>query len=222
MPISADVISAAVCRYARDRDLYIKLTARVAELCLAHIVGGSTIRAQVTSRTKTVSSFESKLRRFSVRPDKNFAAVDDVFEGISDLAGVRIATYRMEDELHVVDVIGKRFTGPDGADVEIDPRDSFDPTSARYYRATHCQVYLPEEELACDGGNLHGVGCEIQVCSIMAQVWNEVDHNLRRELHGEALGRAEVELLAMLGRLTRIGDVTITQLLAAQDARVKQ
>ena len=33
-----------------------------------------------------------------------------------------------------------------------------------FYRATHCQVFLPEDELVGAYENLKGASCEIQVC----------------------------------------------------------
>src|SRR5688572_12772660 len=98
MAISEEVIQKAVSRYDRERDRFLKLASRVADLCRSAVVEDNAIRAQVTSRTKTVRSFESKLRRFGRRPDKDFPTVDDVFLKIGDFAGVRIATYRPEDE----------------------------------------------------------------------------------------------------------------------------
>src|SRR4051794_359262 len=118
MSISEEVIQGAVARYDRERDRYIKLASRVSDICRGSIVEGHAIRAQITFRTKTVRSFEGKLRRFAKRPDKSFKTVDEVFEGIGDFAGVRVATYRPEDEPRVADAIRKLFVGPNGGPVE--------------------------------------------------------------------------------------------------------
>ena len=92
MPFNSDLIEAAVRRYRRERDRYIKLADRVQEICKTDICDANAIRAQVTSRVKSANSFEGKLRRFSTNLDKNYADLDSIFDGISDLAGVRIAT----------------------------------------------------------------------------------------------------------------------------------
>ena len=76
MAISDQIIAGAVARYDRERDRYIKLAARVADICRSNIVERHAVRAQITSRTKTVRSFEGKLRRFSKRPDKRFETVE--------------------------------------------------------------------------------------------------------------------------------------------------
>lgn len=222
MSISEEVIQEAVARYDRERDRYLKLASRVADLCRSAVVEDNAIRAQVTSRTKTVRSFEGKLRRFARRPDKSFPTVDDVFSKIGDFAGVRIATYRPEDESRVAQLVSALFCGPEGGDIEIDPKDKLKPAAGQFYRATHCQVHLPENELIGNYENLRGASCEIQICSMMAHVWNEIEHDIGYKPEGEGPSDAERGLLESLGHLTRAGDATITRLLAANIARMAE
>jgi ppGpp synthetase/RelA/SpoT-type nucleotidyltranferase len=220
VPISDDVIRKAVDRYDRERDRYLKLASRVADICRTSVVEEHAVRAQITSRTKTVRSFEGKLRRFAKRPDKNFATVDEIFEKIGDFAGVRVATYRPEDESRVAQAISGLFAGFQGATVDVDLKDKLDPANCQFYRATHCQVFLKEEELLGDYANLKGASCEIQICSMMAHVWNEIEHDIGYKPEGGGPAEAERGLLEVLGHLTRSGDAAITQLLAANTARM--
>lgn len=220
MAISESVIVEAVARYDRERDRYIKLASRVADLCRRAVVEDNAIRAQVTSRTKTVKSFEGKLRRFSRRPDKAFATVDAVFDQIGDFAGVRIATYRPEDEARVAEACAVMFCGLDGGPIDVDLKDKLKPAAGQFYRATHCQVHLPETELVGNYENLRGASCEVQICSMMAHVWNEIEHDIGYKPEGEGPSDAELGLLEALGHLTRAGDAAITRLLAANIARM--
>lgn len=220
VPINETVISEAVARYDRERDRYIKLASRVADLCRGAVVEDNALRAQVTSRTKTVKSFEGKLRRFSRRVDKNFSTVDDVFAQIGDFAGVRIATYRPEDEAHVSEAVAMLFCGAEGGAIEVDLKDKLKPAAGQFYRATHCQVHLPENDLVGNYENLRGASCEIQICSMMAHVWNEIEHDIGYKPEGEGPSDAERGLLEALGHLTRAGDAAITRLLAANIARM--
>ena len=222
MPISDEIIFRAVERYDRERDRYLKLASRVADLCRSSIVEGNAIRAQVTSRTKTVRSFEGKLHRFAKRENKNYLTVDEVFDKIGDFAGVRVATYRPEDEQRVSDLISEMFAGAHGGVVEIDLKNKLVPNAAQFYRATHCQVYLRDEELVGNYENLRGAGCEIQVCSMMAHVWNEIEHDIGYKPDGGSPSANERGLLEGLGHLTRSGDAVITQLLAANEARMEE
>ena len=223
MPFGSEIIEAAAARYERERDRYIKLAGRVADICQARIVEGDAVRAQVTSRTKTPQSFRGKLDRFSRRPDRNYVTVDEVFanDGISDFAGVRIATYRPEDEERVRHRICELFCGPDGALVHVDPKNKLDPVAGQFYRATHCQVFLRDEDLAGIYDNLRGASCEVQVCSMMAHVWNEIEHDIGYKPDGGGPDTAELGLLEALGHLTRSGDATITRLLEANQQRLR-
>src|SRR3954466_9557388 len=83
--ISDDTIKKAVQRYHREYDRYLKLAARVAEICRSEIVEGNAIRAQVTSRAKSPKSFEGKLRRSAASGKKSMPDVDSVFEQVRDL-----------------------------------------------------------------------------------------------------------------------------------------
>jgi ppGpp synthetase/RelA/SpoT-type nucleotidyltranferase len=185
------------------------------------IVKANAIRAQVTSRTKTADSFREKLERFSRRADKNMTDVDDVFSQVGDLAGVRIATYRQDDEKRVTEEIKKRFSWLKGLDVDIEVKDKLDLESKKYYRATHCQASLRDDDLIGDYENLRGASCEIQICSMMAHVWNEIEHDIGYKPEGGGPGSGEHRLLGALGHLTRSGDEVITALLDATFARLE-
>jgi ppGpp synthetase/RelA/SpoT-type nucleotidyltranferase len=222
LAIPANVIKEAVDRYGRERDRYLKLAARVADLATTGIVEKNAIRAQVTSRTKTIRSFEGKLNRFAKSGKKNFTTVNEVFEGIGDFAGVRIATYRPEDQEMVRDEICRVFRDPSGGEVVPDPKDAIDFKVAKFYRAIHFQVCLPEEELVGDYDNLEGTSCEIQVCSMMAHVWNEIEHDIAYKPEGSGPETVEKGLLASLGHLTCSGDAIITRLLEATELRLEQ
>lgn len=224
MPFTSEIIEGAAARYERERDRFIKLAGRVSDICQASIVEGDAVRAQVTSRTKTPQSFRGKLDRFSRRPDKNYGTVDEVFaiDGIGDFAGVRIATYRPEDEARVRQRVCALFCGPDGGMVHVDPKDKLDPVTGKFYRATHCQVFLRDEDLAGIYDNLRGASCEVQICSMMAHVWNEIEHDIGYKPDGSGPDAAELGLLEALGHLTRSGDATITRLLEANQQRLRR
>jgi len=220
--ISDKVIADAVVRYGRERDRYLKLAARVADIASVDIVEKNTIRAQVTSRTKSVRSFEGKLRRFARSGKKSFDTVDEVFERILDFSGVRIATYRPEDQELVNQEICRVFRSPDGGTVEPEAKDFINFKEAKFYNAFHCQVCLPEDDLVGDYENLRDTSCEIQICSMMAHVWNEIEHDIAYKPEGSGPGPVETGLLASLGHLTCSGDAIITRLLEATELRLRE
>ena len=106
--------------------------------------------------------------------EEGLNTVADALGRVSDLAGVRISTYLEADRDRVVQEITKLFDGPNGGLAVIEKKDK----SGTLYRATHCQVALKEEDLEEPNDNLKGLTCEIQVCSLLAHVWNELEHDL--------------------------------------------
>ena len=219
MAVSEPIIIEAVARYQREYDRYLKLCARVAEICRNEIIEGNAIRAQVTFRAKSPKSLENKLRKYGVAGSKNIPTVDSVFEQVRDLAAVRIATYEQNDEKKVSAALCRRFMGNGRTDVAPDVRDKNQTDPNNFYRATHFEVYLPPPDLVGTYANVDGVPCEIQVCSMMAHVWNEIEHDLGYKPLSGILSELEKNMLVNLGHLSRSGDVTISQLLAATDAR---
>lgn len=215
-----EIIEKALVRYEREHDRYLKLSARVAEVCGVEIVEGNAVRAHVTSRVKSPKSFADKIRKVAKKHPKAVQSVDAVFDSIRDLAGVRIATYDKELEDKVVAAVRARFSGPHGAPVELERKDKHKSDPSNFYRATHCDVFLRPEELVGSYANLLDTPCEVQVCSLMAHVWNEVEHDIRYKLNFGDLSPAEEELLVSLGHLSMAGDAIISQLLAATDVRL--
>ncbi len=220
MPFDSALIEPAANRYGRERDRYLKLADRVEDICRTDICEANAIRAQVTSRVKTEKSFKGKLRRFSTNPDKNYMNVDEIFEGVGDFAGVRVATYRNEDREAVIKAIVSTFCGPDGGEVLIDRKDKHKSDPTNFYQAVHVQVCLPNDGCVGIYDNLNNVSCEIQVCTMMAHVWNEIEHDIGYKPDGKP-GEEERFLLRKLGETVREGDQTITRLLAEVGKRIE-
>jgi ppGpp synthetase/RelA/SpoT-type nucleotidyltranferase len=148
----------------------------------------------------------------------NYESVDDVFghDGFKDFAGVRVATYVERDRARVVAEIQQRFAGPDSGNVHVDLRDS----DRNFYRATHCVVMLADADLVAGYENVRSTRCEVQVCSLLAHVWNEIQHDREYKPMSGELNEQERSALESLGNLTRAGDTTIETLLGATDARL--
>jgi ppGpp synthetase/RelA/SpoT-type nucleotidyltranferase len=216
---NTSLIQESIERYRRERDRYVKLADRVADIC-RELCAANAIRAQVTYRVKSPTSFEGKLRRFARREDKHFPDVNAVFRDISDLAGVRIAAYREEDCAAIVKAVSEAFCGPDGVEVGIDVKDRNKQDPNNFYRAIHAQVHLPEDELIGTYDNLGDVSCEIQICSMMAHVWNEIEHDIGYKSDGSGPGELEMFILKSMGQLVRQGDQAISSLLEAHAKRL--
>ncbi len=211
MALSDQDIDVAVERYRREVDRYGKLVDLVANLC-RELIADNAIPATVQSRVKDVDRLRRKLRKYR----DEYASVDEVFDGLKDLGGVRIATYVESDRDRVATEVVRRFTGPGGGDVQPAVKDG----TETFYRATHCQVALADEDLGPGYENLRRDSCEIQICSLLAHVWNELEHDLEYKPQSGDLSDEEKRALEALGNLTRAGDNIIVNLLEATDTRL--
>lgn len=215
MPLSSQQIDECVARYEREIDRYEKMANLTYEICNEIIKDRLTIRATVQRRTKDPESLRNKIKKYK---DK-YSNVEDFFEKISDLAGVRITTYRESDRAKVVEEIEATFQKHPLKSEISEVKDK--SGEGKHYRATHCQIILPEDYLSGSNSNLKNTTCEIQICSLLAHVFNEIEHDLQyKELNGE-LSTSERELIDQLGLITKSGDISIEHLLLATENRHK-
>jgi ppGpp synthetase/RelA/SpoT-type nucleotidyltranferase len=220
--IPEEAITKAVLRYHREYDRYLKLAARVADICRTEVVEGNAIRAQVTFRAKSPKNLEGKLRRFSASHKKDIPDVDSVFREVRDLSAVRIATYEQRHEGQVVDLVCRRFVDVSGGAPARECKDKNRTDQNNFYRATHIDVFLPPVDIVGTYMNVADVPCEIQVCSMMAHVWNEIEHDLGYKPLTGALSDQERSHLLALGLAVRQGDVTIGNLYAETERRQRE
>lgn len=215
MPLAPETIESASRRYRREYDCYLKLSRFVADKCESGIIRENTLRASVTHRAKAPHKFTEKLQK-KYRNEEDLNSVDEAIGRVTDLAGVRISAYLEGDRKKIVEEIRRMFDGPEGGEVEIDDKDD----APGRYRATHCQVRLKEEDLVDPYENLQGLTCEIQVCSLLAHVWNEISHDLAYKPTTGELSATENESLEVLADLTVTGDRVIKLLFDANAERL--
>jgi ppGpp synthetase/RelA/SpoT-type nucleotidyltranferase len=219
--LSVEDIQNAVLRYEREYDRYEKLTQAVYERCL-RIVDESGVRATVQRRTKSPQSLRKKLLRIQKKApvDVRFCTVDDVFANMGDLAAVRIGSYLESDRSQLVNELRQAFEFLPEHEGHPNPDFKNMQNRAKHYRAVHCQVNLKPQDLLGQNSNLAGTSCEIQVCSMLAHVWNEIEHDLGYKPETGSLSERELDCLDALGQLARAGDVIIKTLLDANKERV--
>lgn len=116
----------------------------------------------------------------------------------------------------------KRFHSEAGTPPTAEAKDYQNDPAKRdnYYRATHIEACLPPTDLVGTYANVARVPCEIQVCSMMAHVWNEIEHDLGYKPFAGSLSPFERDQLKHLGMMVRTADGIISQLLAATDQRL--
>ena len=222
MTISEESIKNAVPRYHREYARYLKLSAHVAEIWRFEIVEGNAIRAQVTFRGKSPKSLQGKLRRFAASGKKALRNVPSLSDEVRDLAAVRMDTYEQRHEDRVVQLVCKRFLDLRGTTPPCERKDKNVAGNNNFYRATHIESFLSGADIIGTYTNVSDVPCEIQVCSMMAHVWNEIERDLGyRPLTG-SLSEEERGLLVSPGFAVRQGDIRIGNLFAETERRQRE
>lgn len=222
MPLTADLVDQAEHDYRKQTDRFEKLARAVAGIC-EDMVSRLRVPATVLFRAKSPRSFREKLERYVRSNDQDkIVAIDsaeDAIDLVGDLAGVRVITYIDADRERVVARIASEFSGQKGRPTPtINVMDK--PGG---YRATHCQVSLPEAVIGANTAldNVRGVSAEIQVCSMLAHVWNEIEHDLRYKEVDEWGDDAPLRdsLLDSLRKAASEGDGLIVELLRLRSRR---
>jgi ppGpp synthetase/RelA/SpoT-type nucleotidyltranferase len=191
-------IDAVVARYLGEHDRYLRLADAVASSC-RRLADRAEIQAVLQWRVKSPDRVRAKLERLVVN-----GSGGDPLDALGDLAGVRVATFVERDRAPMVAAIGVAFL-----EVDVDVKDA--PNG--FYRATNCQVRLSPGDADAPPAELVGLSCEIQVCSLFAQAWNEIEHGLVYVAPGEP-SHQQLDALQALGVLTEAGDALVTSLLA--------
>ena len=152
--------------------------------CLEDELQRNTIPARVAARVKKPASLRAKLLKWIDPSSKNKERVtspEATLLELSDLAAVRVMTYTERDRSKVYDLVTKIFKNPDGLkdfgieSLEENPRIKQD--NKNHYRATHMQICLREEDLSKDDAETLIDSCELQITSMLAHVWNEIEHD---------------------------------------------
>lgn len=211
------VIEDFIARYRKEYDFYDQAARLVGQILETNLQTAG-IRSMVTSRAKSITRLEIKVRQRSTT--KNYQSVDDIFADIADLAGARVALY-FPGERGQVDVLIKSLFNVIGVTKEF-PDGSKAPYEKRFsgYRASHYRVQLKESALS-DVQKRYAEGrIEIQVASVLMHAWAEVEHDLvYKPLQGQ-LSPTEYAILDELNGEVLAGEISLELLQKAGEARV--
>lgn len=214
-----DLISQFVARYRKEYDFYeqaCRMTAQVLDTNLQ----STGVRAIVTSRAKNPSRLEVKVRQRSTKAP--YQTVDQIYDDIVDLAGVRVALYFPAEREEVGRVIRSLFI------LASEPKEFPTPGQPSYkkrfsgYWATHYRVRLPETLLNESQKRYTEANVEIQVASVLMHAWSEVEHDLvYKPLQGK-LSDDEYAILDELNGLVLAGEIALERLQRAGEQRISE
>lgn len=206
-----------VNRYRKEYDFHDQAARLVAQMLDAALQSAG-IRAIVTSRAKSPTRLEAKLRQRS--GTKGYATIDDIYRDIVDLAGARVALYfpaerdqagKLIDDLFVLTDSSKEF--PAGSAPSYGKRFSG-------YWATHYRVRLRESLLNEAQRRYAEAVVEVQVASVLMHAWAEVEHDLVYKPAQGCLSEEEYAILDELNGLVITGEIALERLQRAGEARV--
>jgi len=166
--IDSDMSERLVNEYTTSRGTYDDLVAAAVDL-LKKLISESGVQLySVTGRAKSIDSLKQKL----TKPNREYGALGQV----TDLAGVRVITYLVDDVGTVGQYIEREF--------DVDTTNSIDRGKAldpdRFgYASVHYVVRMKAARTALlEYKRFANVPFEIQVRSILQHAWAEIEHDL--------------------------------------------
>ncbi|MFF6828092.1 GTP pyrophosphokinase family protein [Streptomyces longwoodensis] len=206
-----------IARYTKEYDFYNQ-AARLSSQILESDLRASGVRSIVTYRAKDVSRLEEKCR--SRCGDKQYRSVDDIYEDIVDLAGVRVALYFPGEQEQVEKAILRLFGQLEPKRVFPDPGNHRPDRRFSGYSAAHYRVQLKEQEMSDLDRRYAKARIEIQVASVLMHAWSEVEHDLDYKQLGGDLSEQEHSILDQLNGLVMAGEISLKMLQEAGENRV--
>lgn len=187
------------------------------------------ILARVAARVKSPGSLKTKLQKWSTDKNKDKlqrlnGTPTEVLNSVSDLAAARVMTYTEQDRTTVAELVQELFDSPAEFDTPFDleqkeETERIKRDARNHYRATHMMLCIKEDDLVGEYRNLPNDRCELQITSLLAHVWNEIQHDtVYKTLSGE-LSDLERDAIDSLGHLTKTGDNIIKSLIRAREFR---
>lgn len=177
---------------SEQRDTYRILSEKTRERLSSILRSKGIVPHSITSREKGPEELREKITKEGEAPDV-------LFNGITDLAGVRIIAYFPSDVDKIVPLIEKEF------DVDsrhsMDKRLSSDPAIFGY-ASVHFVVELgPELFKLPEFASFRNKKCEIQVRTILQHAWAEIEHDIVYKSPGDIPFRVRRRFACLAGLL---------------------
>jgi ppGpp synthetase/RelA/SpoT-type nucleotidyltranferase len=204
-------------QYSRQYDYYSEL-AKIGSNLLEQELEKRGIKAIVSFRAKRPERLKLKLEQ---RNDKTpYKKVEDVFEDIVDLAGVRVALYFPKDRELVEQIINDLFNVNKR---KIFPEKTHQPKFEKRfsgYWASHYRVNV--KNAAKSEKRYESALFEIQVASVLMHAWSEVEHDLVYKPFSGDLSEEELSILDEINGLVLTGEIALERLQKSMTKRTKE
>ena len=186
-------IDEVIRQYASEqRDAYRLLSEKTKEFLSSILRSKSIVPHSITSREKDPEELREKITREG-------GVTDDVFNGITDLAGVRIIAYFPSDVDKIVPLIENEFNID--SKHSMDKRLSSDPAVFGYASVHFVVELMPELIKIPEYTFFNKMKCEIQVRTILQHAWAEIEHGIVYKSPGEIPFRVRRRFACLAGLL---------------------
>ena len=179
------------------------------------------IRAIVTSRAKNPARLRTKVQRRNSRREEPYQTIEEIYDDIADLSGVRVSLYFPGDRGKVDAIISELFNI---LEFKQFPEQSKPPTYHKRfsgYWANHYRARMRDEILNESQKKYGSARIEIQVASLIMHAWSEVEHDLIYKPMQGTLSEEELSILDELNGLVLAGEIALERLQAAGNERLR-
>lgn len=179
------------------------------------------IRAIVTSRAKNPARLRTKVQRRNSRREEPYQTLEEIYDDIADLSGVRVSLYFPGDRGKVDAIISELFNI---LEFKQFPEQSKTPTYHKRfsgYWANHYRARMRDEILNESQKKYGSARIEIQVASLIMHAWSEVEHDLIYKPMQGTLSEEELSILDELNGLVLAGEIALERLQAAGNERLR-
>jgi ppGpp synthetase/RelA/SpoT-type nucleotidyltranferase/Tfp pilus assembly protein PilF len=185
--------------YATQRHRYEAFAHEVERIVTQSLKAKDVKPQAINSRAKDVTSFEEKATK---RDAEGKLKYTDPMKEVTDLAGVRIITFTLDDVVKVCEFVRESFGVIEQKDIgEERIRDG------KYgYQSIHFLCELTEQRLSLpEFQQFKGMICEIQVRTMLQHVWAQLEHRMRYKGTSALPALIDRKFTALAG-LLEIGD----------------
>jgi putative GTP pyrophosphokinase len=195
-------------RYRNVRPTYEAMTGRLRVLVVDLLAEANVEVIQIEARTKDVDSFTEKISR-------KRAKYTNPLKEITDLVGLRIITYYLEDVVRVGEILKNEFQID--ATHSVDKAAALDPDRFGYTSMHYVVALSPERRRLVEWRPYAGFRAEIQVRTALQHAWSAVNHKLDYKSTTEV----PKELRRRLFRLSALFELADEQFSELRDARAR-
>lgn len=210
------VIDDFIKQYNKEFDYYQQLSQIIASKIEDQLFKRG-IKAIVTHRAKRPDRLKDKLLKRN--EEKKYKTVEDIYDDIVDLAGIRVSLYFPSEREIIDEVINELFNV---TKTKKFPNEAHTPKYEKRfsgYWATHYRVKLKEDNST---KRYLDTIAEIQVASVLMHAWSEVEHDLVYKPFSGNLSKEELAILDEINGLVLSGEIALERLQSAMSERTKK